>query len=642
LYKGYKRRNAQLDALIANPPSYLADSRKKLASQNFSDVEDEKTIDEIHHYLFKKYTLLDQVIKARKLHHKHFYTLTMDYGHEKYLNSLITEKRTAAGALQRCYQRMAHLAFQRQKWFEWAKECQTEEDQHRENEQKKIKREAALFRRRAKELERHMRERRAKEDARRQEEFLQRAYQESMAERAEENDDEGWDPISDVLENERDTYIALIKYCLWVDTDEEDSVAAGDSTQRDESNSTANILAENSALDTHTAMVNEPSTLRSGKKGKKGKGKNKQQSRGVVEDETISTSVSRAQSSRQTQRAQPVVVQTNRDKKRPEKEPDMAQIESRHEMQSRLIEGTKIQGGMLVSEGPNGKRVTSDRMPAIPAPEVGRLVDEVAEIKIYLLCRLLLRDVMLLAAAQKANSLDDFFNNPEVKTQELRDLCLKLEEPQLQDIRDACADFFRADDEDQDLETDEDSADSEGEIRKPSVKRGRHTEHPLPDIWQSKKEKQLRGSEAENSASKEAIAESVKQSGEESGTRIDFGRIDDRGEFKKANLRVKICGRNIYNYPKKGSMSRRGWFHFSMIAKDCSVWKSIELCKSWDEFFELNILSLHLYFPSPQWGEWEGGMVRSQFLQFVSTSGSLLQNTPYLGLDLLATLFQPH
>lgn len=240
MYKGYKRRNAQLDALIASPPSYLADSRKKLASQNFSDVEDEKIINEIHQDLFKKYALLDQVIKARKLHHKHYYALTMNYGHEKYLNSLITEKRTVAGALQPCYQRMAHLAFQRQKWFEWAKECQTEEDQHRENEQKKIKREAALFRRRAKELERHMRERRAKEDARRQEEFLQRAYQESMDERSEEDDDEGWDPISDVLESERDTYIALIKYCLWVDTDEEGAVAAEPSTAGVESNGTTN------------------------------------------------------------------------------------------------------------------------------------------------------------------------------------------------------------------------------------------------------------------------------------------------------------------------------------------------------------------------------------------------------------------
>lgn len=374
-------------------------------------------------------------------------------------------------------------------------------------------------------------------------------------------------------------------------------------------------------------MANESSTLRSSKKNKNGKDKSKQQPRGMIEDKTIPKSVSGAESCRQAQ-TRPVFVPTNRDNKRPEKEPDMAQIESRREMQSRLIEGTKFQSGMLVSEGPNEQRVTSDRMPGIPAPEVNRLLDEVAEIKIFLLCRLLLRDVVLLAAAKKANSLDNFFNNPEVKTQELRELCLKLEEPQLQDIRDACADFFRADDEDSSVETDEDSADSEGEIYQPSMKRRRHTKDALPDIWQSKKEKRLRSAEAENSASKEAIAESVKQYGEEPGTRIDFGRIEDHGEFKKANLRVKICGRNIYNYPKKGSMSRRGWFHFSMIAKDCTVWKSMELSKSWDEFFELNILNLHLYFPSPQWSEWQGGMVRSQFLQFVSTSGSRLQNTP--------------
>lgn len=624
---------------MANPPSYLSDSRKKLASQNFSDVEDEKTIGELQQYLFRKYNLLDQVVRARKVHHKHFYALTMDYGHENYLNSLITKKRTVNGALQRCYQRMAHLAYEKQKWFQWAKECQTEEDQQRENEQKKIKREAALFRRRAKELERYMRQRRAKEDARRQEEFLQRAYEQSMAERSAEEDngdDEDWDPIGEVLEDERDTYIALIKFCLWIDTHDEDDNAAEPSTYSAVLNSTTSTSLESDALKPPTVVTNEPSKSQSSKKNKKGKGKNKKPPQGVIEDQAISMTVSQERRSQEAQGAQPILVPTGRHNKRPEKEPDMAQIESRSDMRSRLIEGKKIKGGKPFWVGSNWNSVTYDRMPAIPVQEVNRLIDEVAEIKNFLLCRLLLRDPVLLPAAQKASSLDDFFNNPEVKTQELRDLCLKLEEPQLQDIRDACADFFRVDDEDSDAAGEEESSsNSEGEISDAPPAKDRHVKHPLPEIWRSKKEKQLKNAEAANPASRDAIIERVKQSEEEPGTKIDFGKADGGGRFKKANLRVKICGRNIYNYPKKGSMSRSGWFHFSLIAKDCSIWKSIELCKSWDEFFEVNVLSLHQYFPSPQWSEWGGDMIRHQYLQFVSAVGAVLRTMVFLTLTFL-------
>lgn len=575
-------------------------------------MEDENIADEIHRYLFKKYALLDKVIRARKLHHKHFYMLTRDYGHEKYLNSLITEKKVVTGALQRCYQRMAYLAHQKQKWFMWAKECQKEE------EQKKIKREAALFRRRATELDRLMRERCAKEDIRKQEEFLLQTYEKSIAERGEgdvDGDGEEWDPIGDVLDDERATYIALIKYCLWIDDSEVDDAAPELFSQGD--------AKDDNSHTTLASNAEEPNRIDqsciSSKQGKDAKLESRMQPQDLVEDLTSPTNPLGGESSKLI--ARPVIVPTTHGTARPQKKANMPQTENRSEMLQRMTEGTKIKGGKLESQAPNGFRIVSDRMPAIPTTEAARLVDEISEIKYFLLCRLLLKDAVLLPAAQKASSLSDFFNDPEVKTQDLRDLSLKIEEPQLQDIRDACADFYRLDDEESDDGGEESSVESEDESEEEPVKQDPRIKHPLPEIWLSKKEKELRRTGSENAASRKAMAESLQpQLGEEPGARIQFGQNDDHNDSKQANLRVKIFGRTIYNYPKKGSMSRRGWFHFSLIAKDCSVWTSIELCKSWDEFLELSILSLRLYFPSPQWAEWEGDMVRSQFLQFVSAS----------------------
>ena len=621
MYRGYKKRNAQLDELAANVLPYLANSKKKLASQDFGDVEDDKLIDELHQYLFKKHALLDRVIRARVLHHKHFYAVTMDYGHEKYLNSLITERRTVSGALYRCYQRMAHLAFQKQRWFKWAKECQEEEDQRRETEQKKIKREAALFRRQAKELDRRVRQRRAEENARRQEDFLERAYQENLAERAGDSNDEDWDPIEDVLENERETYIDLIKYCSWIDEQPDEEAITDITPTPEEPLSIPKTLGQDDASTPDPDRREEASKLHKSKKSKKGKSKGKKHPDVPVEESENDTNLPSNHTTRTTERTRPVMVRTNGHSKRSEKEPDMAHIESRQEMRARLIDGTKIQGGHLESQNPGGRPMILDRMPGIPPTETDKLMNEIAEIKHFLLCRLLLKDAVLLPAAQKAASLDEFFNDTEVKTQDLRDLCLKLEEPQLQDIRDACADFFRVDEEEPDIDSDSGSTtDSEDDFYEQAENSDRHRKHPLPNFWQSKREKRLKEDKAEKKALGQTMLQGLETSDEHGkpGARINFGEIDDVEEFKKTNLRVRICGRNIYNYPKQSSMSRRGWFHFSIVAKDCSIWKAVELCKSWDEFFELNVLSLHVYFPSPQWGEWAGDMVRSQFLQFVS------------------------
>lgn len=71
LYRGYKRRNAELDVLSENLPSYYKGKKGSVVSQEYADITDEATLKSLHSYLFKKYQLLDSVIQARKFHHSH-------------------------------------------------------------------------------------------------------------------------------------------------------------------------------------------------------------------------------------------------------------------------------------------------------------------------------------------------------------------------------------------------------------------------------------------------------------------------------------------------------------------------------------------------------------------------------------------
>ena len=100
----------------------------------------------------------------------------------------------------------------------------------------------------------------------------------------------------------------------------------------------------------------------------------------------------------------------------------MARIESRQQMRTRLVEGTKPLRDTLMCRGADGKAEKFERMPPMPAEEADRLIEEIAEIKNYLFCRLLLNNAVLLPAAMKSNSLDGLFNDAEVKTHDLRDV----------------------------------------------------------------------------------------------------------------------------------------------------------------------------------------------------------------------------
>lgn len=89
------------------------------------------------------------------------------------------------------------------------RECQDDEEKTQEIEQKKVQKESALFKRHWKAAQSRMKTAKAKEDKKRQNAFLEKVYKEQMAEQEqdEESDDMDWDPIEDVLEDNRANYL---------------------------------------------------------------------------------------------------------------------------------------------------------------------------------------------------------------------------------------------------------------------------------------------------------------------------------------------------------------------------------------------------------------------------------------------------
>ncbi|KAL2061188.1 hypothetical protein VTL71DRAFT_7461 [Oculimacula yallundae] len=594
LYRGYKSRNARLDRLIASPPSYLS-SKKGLATYTFQDITSRTLLSEVHSYLFLKLQLLDRVIRARKLHNSRFYAWDMDYGHAKYLDYLQGMRSSTFAALERLERRSAEVLFGEEKWWGWVRGVQDEEGESRreEKEGKRVRAEAAMFRRHWKAAESRARDVKRKEEAMRQDAYLDQVYRERMEERAKnggEDDDEDmeWDPIEDVLEDNRGSYIDLIQSFLWMaiqdEKVEEPIPEETPSSPPTEEPSTPTPTEE------PESTPSTPQVIKPSHSSKKAKAKKKK-------SQTPSTKPKPTESSTQSQ------------------EPDKSLIETRQEMSTRLLEGadfstSKVKGLMIAGTLENPTITT--KTITFPPAETERLLNEIAEIKHLLFCRLVLGHAALLPAALRASSLEEFLADEEVTASALRDLCLKMENPGLQEIRDACADLFRADEEPEDENEEVEMKDVETQIVKKhpydlNIFSGKKRKGELPDKWLPKpdpmKEAMLDGMPSFDS-----------MMGEDGGGAVDFGKTgDDKTPRKK--IRVKVCGRSIWNYPSDKAMNRGGWLHFCIIAKESDLHDAVALCRHWDEFFELNILAIWGYFPGKSWAEWAGNRYRQQMLQ---------------------------
>lgn len=112
---------------------------------------------------------------------------------------------------------MTQVLFEKEKWFAWVRETQKRGENEREREQKKTRQEAVVFRRHTKCLEERLETLRKKEEQKRQDAYLEQAYQERLSETAVNQVEEDWDPIVDTEQNRRDMYLDLIRHFLWME-----------------------------------------------------------------------------------------------------------------------------------------------------------------------------------------------------------------------------------------------------------------------------------------------------------------------------------------------------------------------------------------------------------------------------------------
>ena len=558
----------------ASPPAYLANNSIALANQSFEDVDSEETLRELYDHLFLKNALFERVIRARKLHHSRFFSLSLDYGHQHYLDTLSNRKFIVLRALERLERRTAEILYKKNKWFSWVRQVQDLEEAQRESEKKRIKKEAALFKRHAKDRQLRMRDLRAREDAKRSEAFLEEAYKERMSE---EEENAHWDPIEDVIEDERGNYISLIKHILLMTED----VSGDQETNSPNAASISNAEAEPST---------ESNAPKPSKKAKKSKRK----------------------------------AMINGSEHHPL---DKAAHDTASQVRCRLKEGVKLSyaSGMHIAGTVDNPAQLRDRTASFPDEEIDELLQDMAEVKHLLFCRLLMAHATVLPAAVKANNVEDFLNDKDVTDTDLRDLAIKMDNPGLQEIRDACADLGRGeegDDEDESVSAEEDFEVDKlaTEMRRTRVfeemKRFRRRKiqqnKQLPETWAPEREKQTH-----HHKMLQQRFEDQSNPEDKGKTWINFGEVDDEGKFKSKKLRVKICGRYIYNYPSEKAISRGGWLQFCLIARDSDLHDAIKLCRHWDEFFDLNILANFQYFLAANWLLWKGDRLRQQMLQLV-------------------------
>lgn len=310
-------------------------------------------------------------------------------------------------------------------------------------------------------------------------------------------------------------------------------------------------------------------------------------------------------------------------KKKSKKEPRLEPcgkvgLETKSQIRKRLKEGVQYShgAGILLKGTVENPLEIADRTAPLSEKEIDEIMGEITEIKHLLFCRLLLSHASLLTVAIRANSVEEFLSDNEVKDADLRDLCLKMENPGLQEVRDACADLVRGEEEDDDMKEEtieEDQAKNNKTYKDRFNALAWRRSKVLPQVWISKSD-QLQ--QKRRQRQQKIIGQST---GGPEGTFFDFGIVDDETEQRGKKVQVRVCGRTIYNYPSEKAMNRGGWLHFSVIAKESSLFDAVKLCRHWDELFELSTLAAFQFFPAANWMEWVGDRLKQQHLQLVGS-----------------------
>lgn len=559
MYRGYKRRNAKLDSM--SQPDYLSQSTVPLGENNFEDLFKVPTIKEVRKHLHTQFALLDRVITARETHGKHFYPEDLDYGHKVWIRKLVAKRNTVEKALVRLARRYQEVLFQDERWFQWVKERQLEEEEAETKLKKNIKLEAVMFRRHA----RNVAERRAGRSEREIEAMQARDIEEVFQERmrlAEMADDEldEWDPIEDLVEDGRSRYIDLIMHFLWLD---EQAKAEESTPPIDDFAEAARAMVEKSKASGKKVQRRKSRGKARGKRKEKRKEKSKEKPKQAKGE-------AQARGTNKPEPGSALMPSVNGF------ELDKSNIETRAAMRDRLRRGVEknyAYGPRAVGSFQTPLQL-ADKTAPLPEDEIKLLMADIAQIKLLLFRRLLLSHATLLPIATQVQSVADFLSHPDLQESDLRELCIRLENPSLQDVRDACADLSR------DTSGVEDEA-THGEVVSSVQDDAAPVTSDMKDIPESRL------------------------------GLVDFGRIN-RGRVASERMKVQICGKTIWNYASENAMSRDGWLQFSIIAKDCSLEEAIHLCRHWEELSDLSDLAQYNYFPAAKWAAWGGHYFHKQ------------------------------
>ncbi|KAH0050662.1 hypothetical protein KCU86_g23902, partial [Aureobasidium melanogenum] len=272
-----------------------------------------------------------------------------------------------------------------------------DEEKERDAEKKKIKQEAALFRRHWKDVSARMDKLRQKENEKRQAEYLDKVWEERNKFEAELTAEgeggEEWDPIEDVVEDERGSYIDLIRRFLWLaepitaSSDEPTSPkpdAAGAPSSKKENQAPEAVNKQSPAKDTAT-----PQALVDMNKSKNARKKARQKAKAQEERSAL-----------------PLAIRTILETAKPGE----VHIETPEEVRTRLREGQTMNGVLQTfdPEDPANTQFLTDKTFPLADDEVDTLMQQIPDIKQLLFCRLLLGYASLLPAALRAENVDEF------------------------------------------------------------------------------------------------------------------------------------------------------------------------------------------------------------------------------------------
>lgn len=479
-------------------------------------------------------------------------------------------------ALQRLEKRVLNAQYSKAQWYLWVNTLQAEADANSEAEQKKAKAEAVLF----KEHQKNMNKLREETEAER---------------RLEEEKEEVWDPIEQIISDARAGYVSLIKVLTRMEgvderemqlavkrAEEIGAPAEAELAARRTGDRADKLLLQRQRQVVTAAAAGPPEEKqgfqheRSHSEGVKDELEKRNRRRmaalglnPTVEDEAKGEEVPRKEPGKKKKSGKKG--KGGRGKRDlpelpHEEEEEGDKVVSPEDSDSDPLDSKDPEDAELMALTQRVMEVIAASRPEAYTGEEGaaRVRAEVRTVHEYLLLRSIITSPSLLSVAINSPSIDAFLNDTTVRNTDLRDLTLRLSRPTDESIRNACADCWAAGGMN-DVENKEEEEEEEDSLVK----------LPPPKEKEKGRRKRRKGGKRKKPVNKEVSGDGGKS-----------------GDGKRG--RVRVCGRWVYNYPE-AKMPRRGWLQFAVLT-GATIFTAAGLCNSWKEFYELNILALSGYF----------------------------------------------